>query len=180
MSHKQKAREDERIISETVAAEESAALARFRASDFEGSVRRRLARSGAVEARRPLFPSITPAGWGAIAGGLAACALIAALLLPPPAELADIGDQIARCLETNPGVLSQGWEAGPSTGTDPAVEPSRLSSILTGLMGDRSPDPGAPAAPAPRRSFGRPLSLEEMFKILVIDRSVERALALVS
>jgi hypothetical protein len=174
-------RETHELIREIIGAEEKDALARFRGSGFEAKVRAKLAAAPAAGRGRARIFGLSPAAWGGLAGGAAACALIAALLLPRPATGGDIGARIALVLARNPGVFHQ--DAGTAGGAEPAGMPSSLSVILTGIVAGRESDAGPAvkeAAATVRRKAERPLSLEEMFKILVIDRSVERALALIS
>jgi hypothetical protein len=149
--------ETERIdesLESLISAEENAALARFRASGFEAKIQRRIAGRPRAAGRRGIFTFLSPAGWGAVAGGLAAGALLLAILLPPKTGTTDIARSIERFLEQNPGILAQ--ESGTAS-----VEQKKTGLPVSG--------------PA-----GQPLSLEEMYKILFIDMSIERVLSLVT
>ena len=173
----------EDLIGPIIAEEQRAALTRFRASSFEAGIQERIDAIPPAERRRGIGAYLSPAGWGAVAGGLAACALLLAILLPPAAEKADIARSIERFLERNPEVLVQlSGTSGIGGGLDPAGNASSgLSAILAGIRGERNTSVEQKRiGPLVSGPFGRPLSLEEMYKILFIDMSIERVLALIS
>jgi len=171
-------------IAELIEAETQGALSKFLAEDFEAKVR---ARIPAVPSRKR---SVLTPRRRALPAWIAAAALIlvgvALLLLPPEKKQ---GPQMASTIEH---LLRQAPGMGGVIDLAAArlqVEEDRFSpaesAIVSALLAGRQ-SAAAPRKSAPKTKSSdeakrpRPLGLEEMYKILFIDKSVERVLTLIS
>jgi len=166
-----------------IRAEESAALARFRSEDFESHVRRRITVSPKEKAR-PFGRMLARPVWIAAAGGILLIA-VGISLLRRPAPKPDLARSIEgilrlapdfRALEVGLGARSRGSEAAAA-----APDASNLAALIVGGMSSaatRSAEPGAEVMRKSRET--RPLSLEEIYRIVTVDKSIERVLMLVS
>jgi len=167
-----------------IRAEVDAALAEFRAADFEADFRRRIReRTGRKSGPVPL--RALPAAAAIAAALMAIGAGLLLFLRPWRSPQGNIITAIETVLGPTPG--GQALERKGMEPSRPAeVSPSPMSSqILIALMrAHQSPaavmqtDRSKPSAGGSRRS--RPMTLEEMYRILFIDRSIERVLALTS
>jgi len=164
--------------------EAEAAVDRFRKGNFEAALRARIGEIGREEQRHPRRPVLSLPAWSGIAAGLLIVAVGFALFYRP-APKANLARSIEKALRLAPGI--EGLEAGLSDpGQTPATVPDALDAVhLAAALaaGARSGDAGpAGKESAPPRGPGnvRPLSLEEIYKIVSIDKSIERVLALIT
>ncbi len=165
-----------------IRAEEEASLARFRAGDFEAEVRKRVeAADGSKTESRPR--GLRRPAW-ALAGAAAGVLIVAAglLLLRSPDGPSAMVRSIEQSLTGAPGIealaadRSVGRDASESApGESDAVHlAAALASGRTGGTGSTESRRTAP------RPDARPLSLEEIYKIVMVDKSIERALSLIT
>ena len=167
-----------------IRSEEDAALARFRSEDFESKVRRRIAAASPGENDRPIGRIFTRPVWIAAAAGILLIA-VGIAVLHRPAPRPDLARSIEGILRLAPGIeaLEAGlWAGGGETETVSAAPDARnLAALLIGGMSSAAARSAAAGADVPRKSReARPLSLEEMYRIVSVDKSIERVLMLVS
>jgi len=165
-------------------AEVGRALDTFRAGDFEADIRRRIRERGGREGAPARPRALQVTAWVATAAILLAGGMIL-LTHVRRTPRAGLGVAIETVLRRAPGSLILEWEA--SRFPRAAEETSRPMNgqILTALMKAHHssasislPDK-AGASPGTGRRL-RPMTLEETYRILFIDRSIERVLALTS
>jgi hypothetical protein len=167
-----------------IEAEVDSALAKFRSGNFERDVRQRIReipeRKRVLDRLRALPGTV----WMAIAAILFACGLV--LLIHPQKTP---GTDLAIIIEN---VLSQtlGSRAQERGEPEPLQAPEEIASpmngqIMTALMRVRQnsrstlfPSRGQVSASKGQRL--RPMTLEETYRILFLDKSIERAFALIS
>jgi len=176
----------DRVMNELIEAEGKAALAKFHSSRFEDRLERRIRAVSARPRRAAIFRAVPRPAWIPLAvliliGGVA----MALLLRRNPGV--DGRTAIEAALRRMPVMLDiesakkfrpvSGFASPPSS----TVE-KRIAAVLA-----RSAEkPGAPDAPRraegfpPIKSLTKPMDLEELYGILVIDRSVERVLTAIS
>lgn len=173
------------VIDHLIAAETESALDKFRGGDFAGRVRRKIDTGPPPRRRRFAFLGAVPrAAWVAMT---AAVLVGAALLLFPPEKKQR--SQIASTIEDFLRQAPVSQEVESPAAKRPRAEEDRVSpaetAIVTALLaGKQSASAALKSAPGPKSSGEakrlRPLGLEEMYKILFIDKSVERVLKLMS
>jgi hypothetical protein len=172
-----------KFIEDLIAAEEKEALARFRAGDFRSQIENRL-KSAADHKRQPFHPRlvIQPV-WA----GVAVLIILGTAILPrilhqrPRPDFAPTMENVLRLM---PGFLAI---------EDSVPLPSEMRASATSswekTIAAALSRPAAEAAKSQIRSpesnsgqirRGRPLSLEEIYKILFMEKSVERVLSLIS
>lgn len=179
-SHESKNESFESLID----AEVDSALAKFRSGRFEANVResiREMAGRKSVDSLPHGLPR--PARIAVAAGLLAGVVTIMILFQRTPRP--DMAQAIENALQRTPGILA--LERHPSERLLAQEEiPSFLNNEIQSALrlGRRKPAPArqsveGAAIPGKIQNL-RPLTLEETYKILVIDKSVERVLALIS
>jgi hypothetical protein len=164
--------------------EENAALARFRSEDFESHVRRRIAAVSPEEKARPLGRMLARPVRVAVAGGILVIA-VGIALLRRPAPKPDLARSIEGILRMGPRieVLEPGSlaRARIPDATAAAPDANNLAALIAGGMSSGAARSAERADAVPRRFSGaRPLSLEEIYRIVSVDKSIERVLMLVS
>ena len=178
---------DEGSLEHLIDVEVNAALARFRKGDFESRLRQK-AREGNEGRSAPVRLRALPAwAWPAAAAVVFACGFILITSLtssrrPPRPDLAITVENILR--------QAPGYQALEREGVvSPRATQERLSPlngrILTALLTVRQGPASIPLSDEVPASAGkgfkrRPMTLEEIYRILFIDRSIERVLALTS
>lgn len=167
-----------------IRAEENAALARFRAGDFESNVRRRIADAPRAETEHPFGRILARPFWIAVAGGILLIA-VGVAVFRRPAPKPDLARSIEDILRLAPGIeaLEAGLLARSRVPEEAAVAPDtdNLAALIAGSLSSgaaRSAEHGNAVPRRPRET--RPLSLEEIFRIVSVDKSIERVLMLVS
>jgi hypothetical protein len=161
------------LIERLITAEADEALEKFRSGDFAEKVRTRIESVELPPKKRfaPLSGRFWPT-WAAIAGGIviAAAVLFWSKATGPGPDMAAVIESFIR--------LEPAVRAVESPAPSP---PAIVSALLAGRQSAIPPKRTAPDANAPVR-VGRPapLGLEEMYKILFVDKSIERVLALMS
>jgi hypothetical protein len=171
-------------IRELIEAEEKPALDRFRASHFEERLEQRI-KSASGPARRPSLSRAIPRPVWVL---LAALILLGGALLTFRFRRTPASDgraAVEAALRQLPGM--QAIEKEPRPVSDLSSPPTSLleKGIIAALS---SPNVQSGAAPIPRRNRGfvainprrEPLDLEELYNILVVNKSVERVLTLIS
>jgi|WetSurMetagenome_2_1015567.scaffolds.fasta_scaffold192448_2 hypothetical protein len=162
----------ERLIAE----EEAAAVAKFRAGDFSGRVRRAVAAEGSSAAPRPVARRVP--GWAWAAGALlTAAGVLAYLAVPKPAGIAN-GAAFAELVRF-PGLDGlEAWEK------DAALAPTPSSPVAGGfaaaLAGMKTSARPAGEAAAAERIPPSHLGLEKLMEILIRDGAVAKTLSLMS
>lgn len=166
-------------IGKLIRAEEEDALARFRAIDFGTAVQQRIEETRRPEAEPRIASIRRRPAWAGLAAAFAiAAAGVIMLLRPAP------GSELIRSIESvlRSTTLGEKREALPSSSRPiPGGSPAPGAVTFGALIADRlgassapSPDDGAKEKP----ESVRPLSLEEIYKIAIVDRSIERVLKL--
>ena len=164
----------DRLIRDEVAQ----ALGRFRAGDFEGRVRRRLAAEAGPTCRRPM-PWMQTAVWVSAALWLAvAVTSIVLVITNRPSVRAPIdAGPIAAVLGELPPFAGSAPEpaAGPAGETAIPGAGRAIASVLeaTGAGKDRRAGPGTIGGGAPKAA---PLTMKKRMEILFKDKVIERVL----
>jgi hypothetical protein len=165
-------------------AEVDSALAKFKSGDFEGDVRRKIREIPERKNILARLRALPGAVWMAIAAIVFAGGLT---LLVHPQKTP--GTDVALIIEN---VLRQtlGSQDQERREPEPLQAPEEISSplngqIMTALTRVRQNSrssllPGGGQAPTGKVQRLRPMTLEETYRILFIDKSIERALALIS
>jgi hypothetical protein len=177
-------RNDGDLISKLIAAEEENALARFRASHFEDRLRSRIVTGLARRSRPPGFRAGLRPVWISAVGLVVLGSLVLVFLLHrPQVPRSVITVEIA--LRHLPGI--QALEMQPPGGlditslSDSPLDQSIAIFLSTWIRPERTPPVGdrRPAVPSfnPDR---KPLDLQELYDWLIMNKSVERVLTLVS
>ncbi len=181
MDHTDETNKD--VIEKLIAMEEEESLARFRASDFETKVRTKVRQLSGREGRHSLRRAVPTAAWVSLAAVMLAGAVIL-VILPKKTSGPDMAQMIADVLRQTPRIQTMKEnariETAPENKVASPMEQGFRSVLLAGIQSpgsDRSLNPNSPPASAKPKS--RFLSLEETYKILVIDKAVERFLALI-
>jgi hypothetical protein len=166
------------LFSAVIRAEKEAALAAFRASDFESKVRKRWLECGKSPARRPA-PRLTLV---MVAAGALLLVVAGVLFLGRPRPAARPGQGIsslASVLSTLPGSAALGGGT-PASGTEAArYDASVLArSVGAALAVPEAGQDDRETIPSVREKAGtgRGLSLYRKMEILFKDRVIERAL----
>jgi hypothetical protein len=166
-----------------IRAEESAALARFRAGDFEADVRKRIAGAPRVERERPFGRILARPAWIAIAAGILLIA-VGLALFRRPAPKPDLARSIEDILRLAPEIdtLEAGFSAGGRAPEATAVAPEadNLAALIARSRSFGEARSSGRGESVPRKREIRPLSLEEIYRIVSVDKSIERVLMLVS
>jgi len=167
-------------IQRLIAEEENTALAKFRACDFEANVRKRIAE---IPARKsgPSFRQILPIpAWVAIAVGLLFTGLVV-VFLSQKTPRSNMAHTIEAVLGQTDGFLAKRYDAAERRqpgGEVVSAADNFLTDVLRNASSARNPASPLPApAKTPRV---KPLRLEEIYRILFIDKSIERVLTLIS
>jgi hypothetical protein len=167
-----------------IAAEVDAALGRFRAGNFKAEVRKRIEREERTTPWRPSRALLArPAS---VAAAAVILVIVAALVvLRRPAPRPNFARSIEDILRLAPGIKA--LEAGsmaprPSSEETPAASDAvHLAALIAGSRTSEAPPPsGGIEIPARRPLRIRPLSLEEIYKIVSVDKSIERVLTFVT
>jgi len=173
------------LIDRLVAAESNDALAEFRTKDFAAAVRMKIATSSPPRKRRFAFLGAVPLP--ARIAGAAAVLVGVALLLSPPGKKQ--GSQMTSAIEDLLRQAPVSQEVESPAAKRSRVEKDRVSpaetAIVAALLAWKQSAAAAQESVPETKPSGeakrlRPLGLEEMYKILFIDKSVERVLKLVS
>jgi hypothetical protein len=167
-------------IERLIADEDAEALVEFRTRDFPDLVERRIAEAG--RRRRPAFSGRFLRPVTVVAAAVLACAVIAYLVLPHGSSVNESAAMIQRALQGMPGLqppdkaAAGDADAGSASGS---ASPLSFAAVLASAYGEITAGEreGAGASdPAGERRAPR-LSLREKYKILIIEKSVERVLA---
>jgi hypothetical protein len=167
-----------------IRAEENAALARFRAKDFEANVRRRIGDASQGETERPFCRIMARPAWITVAGGILLIA-VGFIVFRRPAPKPDLARSIEDILRLAPGIeaLEAGFSAGGRAleATAAAPDANKLAALIAWSMrSGAAPSAGSNEAVPRKPREMRPLDLEEVYQILFIDKSIERVLTLVT
>ena len=159
-------------------------MARFRAGDFEAAVWRRIGRASRAERKGPLGPIWARPVWIAVAGGILIVA-VGLAVFRRPAPKPDLAQSIEDTLRLATGI--EALEAGSSApGPTPEAAPAApdANNLAALIAGNRNfgtvQSPQRVEAASQKRQEIRPMSLEEVYRILFIDKSIERVLTLVT
>jgi hypothetical protein len=174
---------DESVIRDVVSAEEEAALSRFRTGRFGERLEGRLRSERAPTSHPFILGSIRRLAWvSAAALLLVAATLISVRLLRKPAP--DGSLVVLSFLRQLPGIQSienrprTPWDASPALSTP-------LGRVVSGLFPGQTGSSGAPRLSEQGKgllcinSGAEPMGLQELYDILVTDKSVERVLMIV-
>jgi len=172
-----------KFIEDLIAAEEKEALARFRAGDFRAHIENKL--KSAADQKRPPFHSrlvIQPVWAGAAVLIILGTAILPRILNQRPRP--DFAPAVENVLRLMPGFqaiegfvrLPSEMRASPASSWEKTIADalSRASPGVSPNQG-RTPEPRTGQLPGTR-----PLGLEELYRLLFMEKSVERVLALIS
>lgn len=172
------------LISELIAAEEGDALSKFRASHFEDRLRRRIKVDLAQPSRPPALRAALRPVWISAAvlivlGGAALVVLRSRIPAPQSAVT------VENALRLLPGIraIEEQWPRRVDIAPLPSssLDQSIAAVLSTGIKLDGTP-PIPDRHPA-ARSFDpdrKPLDLQELYELLMMNKSIERVLTLVS
>lgn len=172
-----------KFIEDIIAAEEKEALARFRACDFLSHIEKRLQSLPAESFRSRLRRMIWRPAWVVILG-VALLGGMALRLVIHRSPRPNFSATIEQALHRMPG-----FQAIEGSVPLPSEMRASATSSWEKRIADALSRPSAEAAKSQIRSpesragqirRGRPLSLEEIYKILFMEKSVERVLSLIS
>jgi hypothetical protein len=174
---------DADTIREIVGAEEEKALVRFRSSGFGERLKQSLAEHSAAPPRPARFRQVLRPVWISLAV-LIVLAAAAAWLLRPRAGAAHGGAVIEALFHGLPGLQAIENPPPPLNAVSP-VPGSPLERSIASVLSGPVESSGSPGSPRSReystiKPDAKPLGLERVFEILVVDRSVERVLADIS
>jgi hypothetical protein len=175
---------NQHVLEQLIAAEEKESLAAFRASDFEAKVRKKVqdvsGRKGHPSPRR----AAPAAAWVRAAAVMLAGAVILLTLAkkePGPTMTQMITDILS---QTQPNRILADHapaETAPQSEAASPMERRILAALRAGAQGPEAERlSGRSARPASIKPGSGSLSLEETYKILIIDKAVERFLSLIS
>lgn len=176
-------KKDDVTIGELVRAEEEAALARLRASGFRERLDERIRSSAAPASRSSLFRGVPRAVWvsaAALATVGGALFMLRLLRTPAPDGRATVEDFLLRL----PGI--QGIENRLPAPSDVAMPMSSFDRAISDVLSSPAAGPGRVRAVREGRGFSsidplaKPLGLQELYEILVANKSVERVLNAIS
>jgi hypothetical protein len=172
-----------KFLEDLIAAEEKEALARFRAGDFRSRIENRL--KSAAGQKRPPFHSrriIRPAWAGAAALIILGTAILPRILHQRPRP--DFAPSVESVLRLMPGFQAIEGSAALSSEMRVSTASSWEKTIADALSrrsaGVSLSQGRTPESRAGQIRRGRPLGLEEIYKILFMEKSVERVLSLIS
>ena len=177
----QKPDRPDETIDRLIAAETESALAKFRAGDFNARVQRRIEARTPAPVKRSAFLGIIPKpAWIAAATAVVVLAAAAVLFFSPVKERKPLmASAIEQLILHAPAAENAGippvQKPGESSPTLSPMESTIVRALLAGKAGasrQRMPEARVLRIPS--------LSLEEKVKILLIDKSVERVLALMT
>jgi len=175
---------DSDLISDLIAAEEEDAIARFRDSHFEDRLRSRIRKDLARAPRPRAFRAVLKPAWiSAVVLVVLGSAVLIVLRSRPPAPQSVI--TVESALRLLPGI--QALEKQETGGLDmvsssnSALDQSIAAILSTRVMQDgRYPVRDQPPAAGSFDPQKKPLNLQELYDLLIMNRSVERVLTLVS
>ena len=172
------------VIEKLIATEEEESLARFRASEFEMKIRTKVRGISKHRERLSLRQTVPAAVWIGLASAILVGAVVF-LIIPKKTPGPDMAQMIAAVLRQTPRIQAiEGnaiAEAAPQNEVASPLEQRILSTLLGGIKNpesNRSLNWNPPPWSAKPKS--RFLSLEETYKILVIDKAVEHLLVLMT
>jgi hypothetical protein len=181
---KQEDRDNHDIIERLIAREEEEALAKFRASDFRRRIEKKIQAASKQAIHHPPFHSILRPVWLLPVLAILSGSVLFVLIIhrtPQPDIAAAIEDVLRRtpgvqAIENKPvGKADTGnMSASPMEKTMAAVFYQVIKNTALNQAQIKNSEPPATVLEA------RPLSLEEIYKILFVDKSIERVLALIS
>lgn len=171
-------------IKDLIEAEEKDALAKFRAGDFQARLENRIKTAPRQALRPSLFRVLPQAIWiSAAALILLGSAAVMYLInrTPAPASVATFEDFLHRLpgIQTLEGRVPASPDvpalpASPLEKTIAAVLSSRMPPVAAGQVQDQSCGPSSIDVKA------KPMDLQELYDILIMNKSIERALTLLS
>jgi len=172
------------LFASLIDAETDAALARFRSGNFEANVWKHVKDAARSSPKSPFAPILARPVWGGIAAGILVIAVGFALFHRPVPRV-DLARSIEDGLRLAPGIEALEAELS-APDRKPVAEPDapdaiRLAAVIAGNRdagGARSTGRGEEIS-LKKRGL-RPLSLEEIYKIVSIDKSIERVLTFVT
>jgi len=172
-------------IERLIDAEVNAALDKFQMSDFKSEARRNVQGMMARQHGRKFATVIFRPLWIAAALILLAGAMTILILFPKTPKAA-MAQAIVSFLQQTPGVLALENRDLEGSRTDESTIPDPLSSriretLMNGRRDSESPPlPGEEStSPGIERKM-RPMTIEETYKILILDKSIERVFTLIS
>ncbi|MDP2913994.1 MAG: hypothetical protein Q8O91_00920 [Candidatus Aminicenantes bacterium] len=172
-------------IERLIDAEVNDSLSKFRSGDFEAHVRSSLRGMTAQKSGRKFETVIFRPFWIAAALVLLAGAM-AILILFPKTPRAAMAQAIESVLQQTPGILAlenrnlEGSREAESTIPDPIGSRIREALMSGRRDSDSPPLPGEGLTSPGIGRKTRPMTIEETYKILIIDKSIERVFALIS
>lgn len=177
-------RHDGDLISDLIAAEEEDALARCRATHFEDRLRGKIAAGLALPSRPRAFrAALRPVWISALA--LAVLGSLVFVFLPHRPGVSRSAMTVESALRQLPGIQAiEKQEPGDLdmiSLSDSPLDQSIARVLSTGIRPDETPPAGDRHSAVP--SFDpdkKPLDLQELYDLLMMNKSVERVLTLVS
>ncbi len=170
-------------IERLIDAEIHAALAEFRSGHFEADVRKKIRGMGTIKKGIHFAGGFRRPVWIAAGLVLLAGAIMLTLLFhrtPRPA----MARAVEAVLQQAPGIAALEYRLSQRNQEAKEIIASPMNSQIQTVLWQRGLNSGAApddSLSRPKAGRGtRPMTLEEMYKILVIDKTVERVLALVS
>jgi hypothetical protein len=172
------------LIEKLIRAEEEDALRKFRASDFQARLEKRIQKKEGEKHRLSFFRQNPKLIWGA-AGLLLAAGVIVFLAIPRHAPSEVTVKTLENVLSQMPGF--QAIERQPSVNLNsqtipPAPLEAFFAFVLSQLEKEKASIEFAETA-SPNPYEGRkapPLDLQKKYEILIIEKSIERVLSLIS
>jgi len=172
------------LIEKLIGAEEEAALRKFRAGDFQARLEKRIQKKEGEKHRLSFFRQNPKLVWGA-AGLLVAAGVIVFLVIPrhPPSEVTV--KTLENVLSQMPGF--QAIERQPSVNLNSqTILPAPLEAFFVSVLSEiekqkASKESMEAKSPNPYEGYKPPpLDLQKKYEILIIEKSVERVLSLIS
>jgi hypothetical protein len=172
------------VIEKLIAMEEEDSLVKFRASDFGTKIRRSVRDSVEGKERFSRWREAPAAAWVSLASVILISAVVV-LIIPQKTPGPNMAQMIADVLGQSPPIRALADDAPAETAPQNEVaspmERRILSALLAWIQGPESDRlSGQSTRPASIKPKSGPLSLEETYKILNIDKAVERFLTLMT
>lgn len=172
-------------IDHLIQTEVDGALDRFRPGDFEAKVRRNIRGITAEKSLRAFAHGFPHPFWIAAALGLLS-GVMAILIVFHKTPRAAMAQAIESILQQTPGILAlENRDLEGSRAEEPMISSPMNIRIQKALIGGHqesgeTPLPREESMPSGEGRRTRPMTIEETYKILIIDKSIARVFALIS